>query len=85
MSDSYAFHFVTGETTLAGRYAGAKRVFSEPYPTSEIVIKNFLTRMPDINAMRAGLNMLQCALSRKCSLSDTKWLGEGLAELTESG
>ena len=81
MSDSYAFHFVTGESAIAGRYAGAKRVFPEPYPTSAIAIKDYLTKMPDMNAMRSGLHMLQCALSRQCKPSDTYWEGEGLAQI----
>ena len=60
---------------LTGKYAGAKRVFPEPYPTSSIAIKHYLPKISDIKAMRAGLHMLQSALSRKCKPSDTDWEG----------
>ena len=82
ISDSFAFHFVTGEGALAGRYAGDEyRVFGEPYPPSAVAIKDFLTKVPDINAMRAGLYMLQCALSTQCRHDDVNWDGSGLAQI----
>ena len=65
ISESYAFHFVTGENILTGCYAGAKRVFPEPHPTSAVAIKDYLMNTGDVNAMRAGLNMLLSALSHK--------------------
>lgn len=63
VSDDYAFHFVTGNNTLFGRYAGSKRVF-EQMSTSHVVIRDYLTKMPDLNAMRAAVHMLQSAMRR---------------------
>jgi len=65
VSDDYAYYFITGETKLAGQFAGDKRILAEKQAIARVLIRDYLIKVSDVNAMRAGLHMLQCALKTR--------------------
>ena len=40
-------------------------IYKDPRNVAKVVITDYLTKVEDVNAMRAGLHMLQTALSRE--------------------
>lgn len=49
---------------MHGHFADDKRHYAEQHAVARVVIRDYLIKLPDVNAMRAGLHMLLCSLGR---------------------
>ena len=62
VSDDFAHHFITGKqktTFKDGQVVGITRVIhKEPRNVAKVLITDYLTKVSDVNAMRAGLHAL---------------------------